>query len=119
MEYLENTPNQNAVETQPVLLEVFTGKWAMYLIGGVTVFILINSVVSRVLSTPIATIVSAFPTLLLTLYVLFLVNGKLPHYKDDLFLVGLFHLAVFLYLHGWLKRPPQLWKKIRRQKPIV
>lgn len=119
MEYLESTPNANTVDTEPPLMQVFKGKYSLYMMVGVLAFILINSVVSRVFSPLLSTIISASPTLLLTLYVVFLVNGKLPHYKDDLFLVGLFNLLSFLYLRGWIKQPPQLWRKIKKQESVV
>jgi hypothetical protein len=119
MEYLESTPNQNTVDTEPPLLQVFKGKYGLYMMIGVLAFILINSAVSRVLSPALSTLISASPTLFLTFYVVVLVNGKLPHYKDDLFLVGLFHFLAFLYLRGWIKRPPQLWRKIKKQEPVV
>jgi hypothetical protein len=86
---------------------------------GVLAFIFIHLAIAQIFSPLLSTIISAPPTLLLSLYVVLLVNGKLPHYRDDLFLVGLFHFLSFLYLRGWIKRPPQLWRKIKKQEPVI
>lgn len=120
MEYLESTPNANVVDTQPRFLSIFQGKWGVFMMGGILVFLLINNTLSKSgFSFQFSTVVSSLPLVLLILYVVTLVNGKLPHYRDDLFLVGLFHLMAFLYLRGWIKRPPQLWRKVKRPPQIV
>ena len=80
------------------------------LVIGFALFILIMQCLRAVqLEMPIAIVISALPTLGLTVFVKFFVNDKPPSYAFDLLLFKIWRFKTWLFKAGVLSRPPGLW----------
>jgi len=110
---LELHPNDGAREAKPSLW-IFEGPWVGTLVVGVMFFISLFVVLSRLGVDWIpATIISAAPLAVMTVFVIFFVNGKAPSYALDLFALGVWRLRSAWYLSKLSDRPPQLWVVLR------
>jgi hypothetical protein len=89
---------------------IFRGKAMVLLVIGFALFILIMQCLRAVqLEMPIAIVISALPTLGLTVFVRFFVNDKPPSYAFDLLLFKIWRFKTWLFKAGVLSRPPGLW----------
>ena len=89
---------------------IFRGKAMVLLVIGFALFILIMQCLRAVqLEMPIAIVISALPTLGLTVFVKFFVNDKPPSYAFDLLLFKIWRFKTWLFKAGVLSRPPGLW----------
>jgi hypothetical protein len=89
---------------------IFRGKAMVLLVIGFALFILIMQCLRAVqLEMPIAIVISALPTLGLTVFVKFFVNDKPPSYAFDLLLFKVWRFKTWLFKVGVLSRPPGLW----------
>ena len=89
---------------------IFRGKAMVFLVIGFALFILIMQCLRGVqLEMPIAILISALPTLGLTVFVKFFVNDKPPSYAFDLLLFKIWRFKTWLFKAGVLSRPPGLW----------
>jgi hypothetical protein len=112
---LELHSNDTAREARPGLW-IFQGKCVVLIPLGVAAFILIFKALASLdvdwyLTLPLATL----PMLGFTLFVWLFVNGKPSSYASDLWLLKLWRFKCWLYLHGYLDRPPLLW--VERKAP--
>ena len=110
---LELHPNDAAREARPSLW-VFEGPWVGTLVVGVMFFISLFVVLSRLgVDWLPATIISALPLGVMTLFVHFFVNGRAPSYAVDLFALQVWRLRSAWYLRRLSDNPPQLWVVLR------
>jgi hypothetical protein len=110
---LERILNDISVEAQP-RIGPFEGKSALILVCACVVSFILSQILFRIGVDLITTAVAcAVPIAGAAIYVLTMINGQAPSHALDTLRLILFEAASWLYLKGFLDRPPLLLKALK------